>query len=81
MENKKLFEFIELCKKDNDFLRINLYANKVVIVFNEAIYSSITSELIKLPNSFFIGKVFDYINNQFVIQLFIYKIKTFENEK
>jgi hypothetical protein len=81
MENEKLYQFIELCKKDDDFIKISNYANSVSIQFNQAIYSTITTELIKLPNSFFIGKVYDYITNQFVLQLFIYKIKTFENEK
>jgi hypothetical protein len=81
MENKKLYEFIELCKNDSDFIKVSYYANSVSIQFNEAIYSTITTELIKLPNNFFIGKVYDYVTNQFILQLFIYKIKTFENEK
>jgi len=80
MENKKLYQFIELCKTDNNFIRVNYFANSITLCFTEAVYTTITIELVKLPNSFFIGKVFDYVTNQFVIQLFIYKIKTIDND-
>lgn len=81
MENKKLNEFLEICKVDKDINEIKYYANSVLIYFNEAIYSHLTEKLKTLPNNYFISLSKSIIDDQYNIILFIYKIKTFENEK
>lgn len=80
MENKKLNEFLELCKVDKDLNEIKHYSNSVLICFNEVIYSGLTEKLKTLPNSYFISLAKNIIDDTYTINLFIYKLKMYEND-
>lgn len=78
MENKKLNEFLELCKTDKDLHEITHYSNSVTISFNEVIYSVLTEKLKTLPNNFFISLGKNIIDDKITINVFIYKVKIYD---
>jgi hypothetical protein len=78
MENKKLNEFLELCKTDKDLHEIKHYSNSVVVSFNEVIYSVLTEKLKTLPNNFFISLRKNIIDDKITINVFIYKVKIYD---
>ena len=80
MENKKLNEFLELCKVDKDFLELKHYSNSVLISFKEVLYSGLTEHLKTLPNNYFISLAKNIIDDNYTINLFIYKLKMYEND-
>jgi len=80
MENKKLNEFLQLCKADKDFYEIKHYSNSVTISFNEVVYSGLTEKLKTLPNNFFISLGKNIIDDKTTINIFIYKLKMYEND-
>ena len=80
MENKKLNEFLELCKTDKDLHEIKHYNNSVTISFNEVVYSGLTEKLKTLPNNFFISLGKNIIDDKITINIFIYKLKMYEND-
>lgn len=81
MENQKLIEFLQACETDKNFTKIEKYQNLLTITFNEAIHSPLMNVLKLLPNDYFIACGFDYQENRYMLKLFIYYIKNFDNEK
>lgn len=73
-----LSNFIELCQKEKDFLKILTFKNSVILHFEKTIYSNITDELKKLPNKTMIYHVTNLMTGEIEVCLFIYKISQYE---
>lgn len=75
---QQLNDFLEICKKDKDFIKIATFKNSVIVYFEKAIYSDIYEHLKKLENRVM---VYNNISSNLYkpeLCLFIYKNMCYE---
>lgn len=73
---KNLNEFLELCKKDYDFIEIQTYVNSVKVYFIKSIFMEYFKKLNEINYDYFVFRT--GISDCECLCLFIYKKKYYE---
>lgn len=74
----QLNNFINYCKKDKEFKKIDTFKNSVLIHFKKSLYSDLYEHLKKLDNRVMIYTHIDLMNNELELVVFIYKNLSYE---
>ena len=68
-----LSKFLEICKKESEFVKIATFKNSVIVHFTHTIYSGLFDEIKKLPNKVMLYHSTDFMSGDIELCLFIYK--------